>query len=203
MVDAKLREKAAQLGMLTPIKRIINDAVSKKHKSIKPNVMVTKEPLEFALPILFEMTRTKSIIPILNKLGIAKVYPQILLLGYPYSVQALDSLSLWFVLDKNELMPYVTAPDYLGQIVNFFRECDTESFSPILESCIRMATNSNRMSEAFVQEKMLEAIVKRLKDANIAARVRLLKFIDILYEASKYYSTSYLHCVTNSHFSLP
>jgi len=42
----------------------------------------TKEPLEFALPVLFEFARTKAVIPFLQKSGVLKAFPLILELGY-------------------------------------------------------------------------------------------------------------------------
>lgn len=164
------------------IRRIIVAAAAAKQKKTSE----TKEPIEYALPILFDMMRSKSLLSTLYKHNVSRLFPAIFSLGYPYTVQAVESLAAWLSLDKKELIASLTAPDFIAALVGLFRDSEYDMFVTVLESYGRLIATSHRLCQGLVADGFMDAVLVRLKRVkNVACRVQLLKIIDELYRAHR------------------
>lgn len=169
--------------MVAHIRRIVVAAAAAKQRATAAE---TKEPIEYALPILFDMMRTKSLLSTLYKHNVSRLFPAIFTLGYPYTVQAVESLTAWLSLDKKEVITALTAPEFIAALVALFRDSEYDMFVTVLESYGRLIGTSHRLCQALVADGFMDAVLGRLKRVqNVACRVQLLKIIDELYRAHR------------------
>jgi hypothetical protein len=130
---------------------------------------------QFALPILFEMARSKKIRDIMKPKDGVTFFLGLLKQQYPWQVQAMDCLAIWL---GDDAIVAETIKANLDPIIDVFKASTTdEVFSRLFELLHTMITQSEALNVALSSSSLLDTVIERTNHKNALVRVQLLKIL--------------------------
>lgn len=136
---------------------------------------------QFALPILFEMARSKKIRELMKAKEGVPFYLGLLKQQYPWQVQAMDCLAMW-LSDDNKVADTIKAR--LEPLIDVFKTSTTdEVFSRLFELLHTMITTNESLNIALSNSEILDLVIERTNHKNALVRVQLLKILTAFFVA--------------------
>lgn len=134
---------------------------------------------QFALPLMFEMTRTKKTRGELWKHDGITFFMSLFVQQYPWQVQAVDSVSQW-LLDEPRKVSIVIEQN-VDKFIDVFVSAKDDALLQILEPFNKMISHSKTVNRAMGKSKFTQEVIDRLKHHNALVRVNLLKILKALF----------------------
>lgn len=134
---------------------------------------------QFALPLIYEMSRTKRTRAELWKHDGINFFLSLFQQQYPWQVQAVDSLSSWLLDEPKKVSAIIE--NNIDKFVNVLTSANDDTLLQLLEPLHKMISHSKSVNRAMGKSNFIEEIIKRLNHHNALVRVNLLKILKALF----------------------